>query len=309
MYERIFIAWRNDVSGHYTNTNMRGICRLTYKDSDLQHSHIYPKFVIDWYRKTGGKYLRGAKNPNLRSQDGYKKYLLSFEAEQLFSLREKWFAENVFHNYMENPFNPIDYDENLFYFSISFLWRFLVLELEQPNIKDFKSYETLIEAEEQWRQFLYKGIYPKNYDRVHLMLTDRIKDHDLEVKGVDYYFSRIMDGTIIFNEKTNFLGVYAKFARYIFWAFFINGDESKLEGTRINPIKGVLKIPQIVNEPAITGFFVNRIEEISKLDYPSENQQNKIVEEFRNNPNFNNNSDATQSILRDIEFDKKNNAR
>lgn len=285
---------------------MEGICRLTSKNSDLQQSHIYPKFVIDWYKETGGRYLRGAINPNLRYQDGYKKYLLSFEAEQLFSLHERWFAENVFHNYMEKPFIPIDYNESLFYFSLSFLWRFLVLELEQPNIRNFKFHETLIEAEEQWRLFLYKGIYPKNFDRVHLMLTDRIKDHDLNLKGVDYYFSRQMDGTIFFNETTNFLGVYGKFARYIFWAYLINGDESKLKGTRVNPIKGVLKIPQIVNDPAITSFFFTRIGEISKLKYPSEHQQDKIINELKNNAEFYSNSEAMQTILRDIEFDKKN---
>jgi len=288
---------------------MKGICRLTHKKAELQNSHIYPKFVIEWYRETGGKYLRGAKNPNLRYQDGYKKYLLSFEAEQMFALREKWFAENVFHNYIQNPIEPITYNENLFYFAISFLWKFLILELENSRIKKFKFYENLLETEEQWRLFLLNGIYPKNYDRIHLILTDRIRDHDLPYKGVDYYFSRSMDGTIIFNEQTNFLSVYGKFSRFIFWAFLNNGDETKLAGTKINPIQGLLRIPQIVNEPAITDFFINRIKELSTIDYPSDKQQEKIHEELMNNPEFYENSEAIKTIFRDFEFDKKNNAR
>lgn len=287
---------------------MRGICKLTKKEDELQNSHIYPKFVIDWYKETGGKYIRGSQNPNVRLQSGYKKYMLSFEAEQLFSLREKWFAENIFHKYLKNAWSPLNYNEHLFYFAISFLWRILVLELELPNIKQFKFYNTLIEVEEKWRLFLYKGIYPQKYDRLHLMLTDRIKYHDVPLKGVDYFFSRSLDGTVIYNTQNNFLGVYAKFSRFIFWAYVFEGDESLLKGTKINSNNGIIKIPQIIAEPEIMGFFMHRIEELSKLKLASENQQSIISQEIKSNPTFYNESEAIQTILKDLDFDRMNNA-
>ena len=71
---------------------MKGICRLTKKETEIKNSHIYPKFVIEWMKATGSKYQRGYLTPNKRDQDGLKKYLLSEEAEQIFSKREKWFA-------------------------------------------------------------------------------------------------------------------------------------------------------------------------------------------------------------------------
>ena len=80
--------------------------------------------------------------------------MLSRKAEQLFSIREKWFSENVFHKYLNNRNAEIIYDENMFYFAISFLWRILVLELEQPDIEKFKFVKEMKETEEEWRQFL-----------------------------------------------------------------------------------------------------------------------------------------------------------
>lgn len=63
---------------------MEGICRLYKIKSDLQDSHIYPKFVINYTKKTGSKYLRGFDNPDIRMQDGIKKYLLSRKANKNF---------------------------------------------------------------------------------------------------------------------------------------------------------------------------------------------------------------------------------
>ena len=80
---------------------MTGICALTRKELPLRQSHIYPKFVIEWMKDTGSTYFRSHLMPNKRIQDGYKLHFLSDEAEQLFSHREKWFAENIFHPYLK----------------------------------------------------------------------------------------------------------------------------------------------------------------------------------------------------------------
>lgn len=64
---------------------MKGICELYRIETELRESHIYPKFVIDYTKKTGSKYLRKFDNPNKRQQDGIKLHLLSEKAEQEFS--------------------------------------------------------------------------------------------------------------------------------------------------------------------------------------------------------------------------------
>ncbi len=285
---------------------MKGICRLTHKETELRNSHIYPKFVIDWMKETGSKYQRGYKNPNVRIQDGYKKYLLSEEAEQLFSKKEKWFAENIFRPYLTNPNSKLKYDENLFYFSISVLWRILVLELEEQIIDSFKFKTIMQNAETQWRKFLYKGIYPKDFDRIHIILTDRIIKHDIESSNVDNYFTRLLDGTTVFNENINFCSIYVKFSRFIFFGLLMNGDESKLQGTKINAISGILKTPQFIDEPSITGFFLNRIKQLDKMPFPSEKQQDKIIREIKKDTENFLKSDIFRSLNFDYEMKRKN---
>ncbi len=285
---------------------MQGVCRLTLKQCELQNSHIYPKFVVDWMKSTGSKYLRNYTTPNRRQQDGLKKYLLSYEAEQLFSIHEKWFCENVFHKYLENQTLEIEYNESLFYFAISFLWRILVLELEHPNIQTFKFVNEMREAEKEWRDFLLNGIYPLNYDRIHLILSDNIKNHTLPSGNVEYFFTRSMDGTTAFNEEYNKCSIFAKFSKFIFLGFIKSPDESGLVGTRINPIKGIMKAPQKFDNIDVTSFFLHRIQILDKMELASENQQEKILDEIRNNREFYQNSELFNTMNFDNEMYKKN---
>jgi len=55
----------------------RGQCRLCQADADLQLSHILPAFVFRWLRESaGGNPIRNTSTPNLRVQDGLKRYWL-----------------------------------------------------------------------------------------------------------------------------------------------------------------------------------------------------------------------------------------
>lgn len=284
---------------------MKGICALTSKETELRHSHIYPKFVIEWMKSTGSKYLRGYTTPNKRLQDGYKIYLLSEEAEQLFSKREKWFAENIFYNYLSNVLTELKYDENLFYFAISFLWRILVLELRQPQIEKFKFYSLMEETELQWRDFLYKGYYPKNFDKIHLILMDTPLDHTIPSEYVDFFLTRSLDGTTVFNEEFNKCSIFAKFSKFIFWAFLI-GDESGMVGTKINPINGKMQFPQTFDNYDVTSFFIHRIQLYDKMELPSEIQQEIIKKEILDNIGHYSKSELLDSMEFDYYMKEKN---
>ena len=285
---------------------MKGICKLTLEECELQNSHIYPKFVVEWMKYTGSRFLRGYTTPNKRQQDGLKIYLLSRKAEQLFSIREKWFSENVFHKYLNNRNAEIIYDENMFYFAISFLWRILVLELEQPDIEKFKFVKEMKETEEEWRQFLLSGVYPRNYDRIHLILSDNVMTHSLPSQNVDYFFTRSLDGTTVFNEEFNKCSIFAKFSKFIFWGFIKSSDESGLTGTRINPIKGRMQAPQEFNNYDVMSFFMNRIEVYDQMELASETQQQKIMEEILQNKEHYETSELLNSIYFDYEMKAKN---
>jgi len=267
---------------------MKGICALTKKEGILRQSHIYPKFVIEWMKKTGSPYLRRGIEPNRRYQDGYKLALLSEEGEQMFSLREKWFAEKIFVPFLNDSKISIKYGEELYYFAISILWRILVLELRSDKIEDFKHYQLMLRAEEQWRDFLYKGIYPIDFDNIHMMLTDRIQIHDFNMDGVEYYFCRQCDGTTIYSNENSQCVIYVKFARFFFFGILDGWISEPKIGIKIHPTKGVFSMfdqSQVI-DPLFSIFIKKRITVINEMCVASPSQQEKILEDIKGNDKF-----------------------
>ena len=151
-----------------------GICALTGEKCELQESHIYPKFVFKYLKQTGGGRFRVANNPNQALQDGLKKHLLGSWAEQEFSKREKWFAENIFSPFVNGQLanTKLVYNENLYYFCISLLWR--VLQLTKDNIIGEKERRKCDEALEEWRSFLNGGGLPITYGNIYNAYNARI---------------------------------------------------------------------------------------------------------------------------------------
>lgn len=279
---------------------MKGICKLYGVEADLRESHIYPKFVVDYFKKTGSSYLRRAVEPNRRLQDGMKTPLLSGRAEQDFGEREKWFAENIFRPYLEQGTMSLHYNENLYYFAVSFLWRVILVHLEHPNINAQPFHPLLQEAEIEWRLFLKDFKFPSTHCKMHLFFTDRIKSHNVAVRGLDYYATRAIDSTIVSNKEGTFVAVYGKFLRFVFWGILKGGEESKIIDLKIDPIGGEMHIPQQFGDTTMTSFFATRARDIEALPRATEAQQQKIMEEIRKNDGAFFQTDAGQSILNDI---------
>ena len=283
---------------------MKGICKLYQIETDLQESHIFPKFVINYTKKTGSKYLRSYVEPDKRMQDGIKKYLLGRDAEQDFSKREKWFAENIFRPYLSGV-NILRYDNNLYYFAVSFLWRILISELDKEDLSSKWYYDLIIQAEKEWRKYLLSDDIPQNFNKICILLTDNVKENPTELKGVDFYFTRIMDGTIVDNKPQTCLLIYGKFNKFVFWAVLKNyGDENTLGDVLINPKEGILYIPQNLSYFPICSFFGNRIKDLEKMQYPSAEQQNKIEKEILNDKDFWD-KELGKSLLNDFKLDDK----
>lgn len=279
---------------------MKGICALYDKETELMESHIFPKFVIKHTKKTGSQYLRRVVEPNKREQDGLKLHLLSFDAEQEFSLREKWFAENIFVPYLSGK-HTLEYNENLYYFAISFLWRILVTEFKtDENLKNKWYFDQIKEVEIEWKNFLANGKIPKKYHNVNLLLTDRIISHTMDLKGVDFYFTRAMDGTIVDNPNHTFVIMYGKFNRFVFWSVIKSPEYSdELYDVEIHPRKGTIEIPQDLGYEPILSFMTNRIKEIEKFPLPNQVQQDKIEKEILKDPQKFWDSDVGQSLYND----------
>jgi hypothetical protein len=278
---------------------MEGICQLYLKKSKLSKSHIHPKFASTYNKKTGSNYFRNLANPNKRFQDVETHYMLSVEAENEFSKREKWFSENIFKPYLEDNKKELNYDENLFYFTVSYLWRTLIVLLKNNELDNHWGLNIIKDAEKEWREFLSSYKYPKNYDKLYLQLTDRIEHHTIDSQYVDFYFTRVMDFTTVSNENQTFLGVYAKFNRFIFWGILKGGNDEQLAEIKINPISGRLDIPQQLQDQVILSFYLNRLKQMENSQKPSSLQKEKIEEEIYKDVEGFLNSDIYESMKSD----------
>ncbi|MCT4631371.1 MAG: hypothetical protein N4A76_01385 [Firmicutes bacterium] len=77
-------------------------CKLCNESNELELSHIIPKFVYKWIKRTsttGG--IRNSDNPNIRAQDGDKIDFLCGKCEDLFSVYEDGFRKKGFQKLQE----------------------------------------------------------------------------------------------------------------------------------------------------------------------------------------------------------------
>lgn len=244
------------------------ICELHKENSELRESHIIPKFVYNWMKKTGTGRLRQMKNINIPLQDGIKKYMLCQDCENLFSKPEKWFSENAFYPYLkDNSFN-IPNNESLKYFIISVLWRVLKYFKDDGNNYNFKS--DLDKAEDIWKNYLLNDNAISEYSNMHLILVD---NSYFITKETDLYFSRAVDIDIAENDQICF--IYAKFSKFILIGEITGFDNKSFDKTNISIEKEFSSSNQIINDVGIFDFFKSRINQSLNYKDLSKNQKKK----------------------------------
>jgi hypothetical protein len=118
--------------------------------------------------------MRNLTNPNIRSQDGLKMYLLCENCEQRFSIYEKWFKEKIFLPANEIEFGvykplAFDYDDKLFYFINSIWWRAIHFFANDKELQDSKYKDLIWSCEQELKEYLLTYKYPINFDRMYLL--------------------------------------------------------------------------------------------------------------------------------------------
>jgi uncharacterized protein YchJ len=261
-----------------------GICKLCGNNTDLKESHIVPRFVYQWMRKTGGSYFRSTGEPMIRKQDGAKNYLLCGDCEQRFSSREAYFKCNIFDAYLNDGVKCINYDQRLFYFLISVAWRVLIKDLAEPNVGTHRFILQLREAEAEWRNYLLSECIPSKYNETHLFLTDLFTGNTLPVRRMNLYFARAVDGTIVSSETK--CAIYWKFSRFLSFSSITPFDQSLWVGTRINPSGGTLTIPQQMKDGIMGEFMADRarIAAEAAKDILTDKQKEFHINRIKQNP-------------------------
>jgi len=257
-------------------------CSLCLKEKTILESHIIPKFVFKWLKETGSSYLRNPSNPNIRLQDGIKEKLLCFECEQKLSVFEKWFAENIFNNYLAGKDFMFAYGEELGKFAVSLLWRIAIVSKDNLDKNENFLLEHLDLVTEAWRVYLDTGIKPSDNNEFHFFLLPDGWDGSQPNKYVSRYFARDTDGHIIKIEDECW--VYVKFARFMFFGR-VSGVKPTFRNTKLELGFGSTLLGQYIEYPALTEYLIGRAESIYEYakDALSKKQQDVISEYFKNN--------------------------
>ena len=153
------------------------ICALCKKHPAIEQSHIVPAFVFRWLKESSPTgFLRFAKNPNKREQDGVKYELLCELCEDTFSEWETLFSNNVFRkvHHQENSSLAFNYDNWLIKFCVSVSWRTLMhlVNKNKPDEMPFGHGQKAIATLEHWRKYLLGEFNDLTTYRQHMLITD-----------------------------------------------------------------------------------------------------------------------------------------
>lgn len=285
-----------DKKGKLTKSVLKR-CKLCGEKKTLRKSHVIPKFIISWIKKTGSGFFRKAIKPNIRFQDISKLYLLCDECEQRFSDKEKYFSEQIFSPCIDTDSKQFDYSEDLHYFLISVLWRILIADFDLYKKEGKHFLKELKENEEDWRLYLL-GKKSSVRSDVHLFITDML-DGDIPIKHFNQYMARGIDGCVGMDHTVCF--VYSKFARFCIFSQLTEYDSSKWINTKIGNGKGTLSIPQKLLDGRIGDFFIDRIKKAYQMynEKLSDKQREKIHENQKRNILKIANSDLGEALIRD----------
>jgi SEC-C motif-containing protein len=232
-------------------------CKLCNSSCELRESHFYPKFVVRWLKETGTGYLRNPEKPNERRQDGPKEYWLCDACEQRFSVSESYFAQTIFYPHHNSKAMLFAFDERLFYYLISVLWRTLIRHLDDHKREKHFFLKEILQAENEWRQLLLGKAATTTFDEIHLFIAGIAENPVMPVSYFNMYCARSLDSTVASNDVDTCF-VYTNLARFICVAHLTPIKKSDWVGTRVTSGCGHLALPQEINDGQFGAFLISR---------------------------------------------------
>ena len=262
-----------------------GQCALCRANKELQLSHIIPHFVGRKLIKTSPGNIRITNEPNKVVQDIEKHFLLCHDCEELFSAKERWFANTIFNPYQEHKKTVFNYDKNLTYFIISLSWKSLYRDLEEFSCDKEFSKEILMilfRAEQTMRDYLLGK--RKDIDTIenHILFIDRVKyAQDLDAsQHPSIVMHRSTSSYTVYNGKTSF--TISNLMGILIVTFFSMDTNECWSNTKIEIETGTIeaknqKIVSVVGQEI--QHWMNQTKEAQKNI--SETQQKKILEKIQ----------------------------
>lgn len=269
------------------------LCSLCGLSSDLQASHIIPKFVGKWIKDTSATGFLARVNDAKRVQDLYTQHMLCSTCEQRFSKYEKLFADKIFHPFHKNDASYLEYNNWLELFAVSLSWRVLKVGYEEFK-SEHPTFDSKIKlAEAIWREFLLGDRHTAYPYESHLFFLGNMKTAPNIPENFNMYSRRATDHTIAASNSRVF--TYAKLADMVFVTSIHPKVLRGWKGTRINE-EGIITNQHIIDDYIFWEFLLDRVERIfaSTIRPSLEVQQKRMQKAFKNDPERFLESDSSQ---------------
>lgn len=262
---------------------MTSKCNLCGKQANLQNSHIIPRFVFRWLKKTAATpFLRNSENVNTRVQDYHEK-LLCEDCELQFSDYESKFASNVFYPFINGESNSFAYDEWLQRFIISISWRLIVSERTDLSRLDSVHAEAIREAKDIWADILKGNLRLSSDVYTHyIFFLDDLADAsqpDEIPDNWEFYIERGIDATPVHGPGTT--AIYFKLPLLLFFSCIQPPSDPQLADLEVDR-NGEIGPPQELG-PDWGTFLIDRAERVSNRSV-SDSEQEKIKQRILENP-------------------------
>ncbi|MCM3294211.1 hypothetical protein M3661_29430 [Paenibacillus sp. MER 180] len=278
-------------------------CALCKNITTLKGSHIIPKFVTEWIKKTGiTGYLRKSENDyKRREQDGFKKYLLCEKCEGLFSKTEKKFAETIFIPYLKDNQNEFEYQEWLNYFVTSVNWRLLYLELIDYLNKEIDITQNNIEEITKATQdlggyLLGEKSFPSNVESHIYFLNDLAFVSHAHLRPISFFRRSIFGFLLENNDPFDYSYVYSNLSGILLVTTIKKTKFDIWRNTLIRD-QGKLTTNQLIGSPVL-GDLISVLEHANEGSVP-EHQSQKILEHLKNNEDKIKNSKFIEEFIKD----------
>lgn len=284
---------------------MNHICALCRKSKELKESHLIPKFVGKWLKKTSATgYLRNTDNINKRQQDIIKEYLLCGECELLFSNWEKQFSEKMFIPFLDEKNYVIEYKEWLAKFCASLSWRTLIyIRNKNSNFIDESDFfiDQINSAEINLRNFLLgkqDNLY--QYEQ-HIFPLSEIDTPDKSLKlptNINRYFLRSIGVDVL--KGDNDIYIFTKLPTFLILGIVTSNFSSKMRASRVSLKQGICRPSTLIMPEYLLGYMRNKALEIQeKRRSMSDEQQNKIYKAALDNLDKTADSKSFEAMIHD----------
>lgn len=231
---------------------MIGQCALCEQDRDLRKSHIIPKFVGRWIKRSSEtRRFRAPDAPRRPRQDIYKQPMLCDECEQRFSSVESTFSSDLFRPFLDDGTEVINYDSWLLEFAVSEAWRVGMVHREELALQFPTLVAGMDSALREWADFLLKTRTDPGQRQHYLLLLSRtaVSATDINPSALDWFLMRAVDGAPLARDGELF--VYTKLPGLALVSAVTPPVVSMLDGCEIHQTgqtAGVMVLPDPLRE-------------------------------------------------------------